>query len=136
VAAIKRSHHKIELDRKGKDSHRFQEAGANPSVITGLNMYGYVQSFETPPTLAELAGTVDKKADIILVEGFKHEQLNGMFRFVVISPNLADQELIDKADGLIVSDNQTMRDKRPFYQRDNVEGLVDWIITKFLSDRA
>ena len=136
VATIKHSHHKIKLDHKGKDSHRFFEAGANPSMVTGSNMYGYVQPCVNTPKLDELVRTIDKKADIIIIEGFKNEHVDGMFRFIVTDQTAAKRELVDEADGLIVATITDMACDKPVYQRDDIQGISSWILDRFFPHKT
>ncbi|MDH2997527.1 molybdenum cofactor guanylyltransferase [Pasteurellaceae bacterium LFhippo2] len=76
VGLIKHSHHNVDVDKAGKDSHRMRMAGANPTMVvcdqrwalmtetTELASFGYlVQQFE------------GKGVDLVLIEGFRHEGL-------------------------------------------------------------
>lgn len=68
VAAVKHDGHDFELDRPGKDSQRFAQAGARAVVIGSEQKAALVERRGRElPELLELAGDVD----IILVEGFK-----------------------------------------------------------------
>lgn len=68
VAAVKHDGHDFELDRPGKDSQRFAQAGARAVVIGSEEKTALVERRGRElPELLELAGD----ADIILVEGYK-----------------------------------------------------------------
>lgn len=68
VAAVKHDGHDFELDRPGKDSWRFAQAGARAVVVGSEQKTALVERRGRElPELLELAGD----ADIILVEGFK-----------------------------------------------------------------
>ena len=56
VCAVKDAHHHIDLDTPGKDTWRYRESGASRVIL------------RTPERWAVLTD-----ADIVLVEGFKHE---------------------------------------------------------------
>lgn len=75
VAVIKHAHHKVELDQPGKDTFRFQAAGAE-QVILASNKSRAVM-FEQVTAEVSLASALDlvnaNAIDLILVEGFKHE---------------------------------------------------------------
>lgn len=78
LAVIKHAHHKVELDQPGKDTFRFQAAGAE-QVILASNKSRAVM-FEQPnkaeASLKAALALVDTATiDLILVEGFKHESL-------------------------------------------------------------
>lgn len=75
VGIIKHSHHNIEVDKKGKDSHRLHLAGANPTAIACDERWALM--IETPDqavNFQEILATFPK-VDLVLVEGFKHETL-------------------------------------------------------------
>jgi molybdopterin-guanine dinucleotide biosynthesis adapter protein len=80
VALIKHSHHNFDIDTPGKDSYRLRKAGAAQTLVASKNRWALM--VETPqkknePDLAELINQIDdKKIDLILVEGFKHEAIN------------------------------------------------------------
>ena len=69
VAAIKHDAHGFEIDREGKDSRRFSDAGADISIINSSEQTAVIErrglDFDSAAALA-------RDVDIILVEGFKH----------------------------------------------------------------
>lgn len=78
VAVIKHAHHNFDIDKPGKDSYQIREAGAQQMLIASANMTAWIEKHdnaEYEPRLAELIQRLDKRyIDLILVEGFKHEQ--------------------------------------------------------------
>ncbi|MCK3655197.1 molybdenum cofactor guanylyltransferase [Pasteurellaceae bacterium Macca] len=76
VGLIKHSHHNVEVDKAGKDSHRLRLAGANPTMIVCDQRWAMMKETESLPPFAELAQQMaEQNVDLILVEGFKHEAL-------------------------------------------------------------
>lgn len=76
VGLIKHSHHNVEVDKVGKDSHRLRLAGANPTMIACDERWAMM--VETPhlADFTALAAQFNpEQTDLILVEGFKHEPL-------------------------------------------------------------
>ena len=75
VATLKHAHHDIEIDIPGKDSYELRKAGALQTIIANDNRYAMI--CETPNQSVDLKKLVNKFTDIdlILVEGFKDEQL-------------------------------------------------------------
>lgn len=63
VSVIKHSHHAFEVDRPGKDSHRYRQAGATD-----------VQMIFGGPADPDLPKLLDRitPSDLVLVEGFKN----------------------------------------------------------------
>lgn len=74
VAAIKHAHHNFDIDQPGKDSFQHRMAGAREVLVSSANRWALMHENrgEAEASLAEL---IDKlsPADIVLVEGFKHE---------------------------------------------------------------
>lgn len=76
VGLIKHSHHQIEIDKAGKDSHRLRLAGANPTMIACDQRWALMTETAQPATFAKLVAQFEvQQLDLILVEGFKHEAL-------------------------------------------------------------
>ncbi|MEZ5536239.1 MAG: bifunctional molybdopterin-guanine dinucleotide biosynthesis adaptor protein MobB/molybdopterin molybdotransferase MoeA [Thiolinea sp.] len=76
LTVIKHGHHSIELDKPGKDSYRFREAGADQVILAASTRVAIMQECHTQkePSLQETLKLVNNDcADLILVEGFKHE---------------------------------------------------------------
>jgi len=74
VAAVKHAHHGFDVDREGRDSFRYRQAGAQTVVISSAKRFAIMAELngKPEPTLAELVRHIGK-ADIVLVEGFKRE---------------------------------------------------------------
>lgn len=75
VGLIKHSHHHIDIDKKGKDSHRLRLAGANPTAIACDERWALMT--ETPAQAVDFQEMLAHfpNVDLVLVEGFKHETL-------------------------------------------------------------
>lgn len=133
VGAIKRSHHQIDIDKKGKDSYRFRQAGSNPTLVASGNFIGFMEQTSKPVTLADLARQFIGKADIIIVEGFKNETCVGarLFRFMFGPPFRVDSQ--GEADdgslaGFIAAEAGAGPEPGlPLFQRDDTEALAGWI---------
>ena len=75
VAVIKHASGGFDLDKPGKDSWRFQQAGADSVILVGPDRVALMKKIEHVPSLQELeqlAGDVD----IALYEGFKESAKN------------------------------------------------------------
>ena len=78
VAVIKHAHHKVELDQPGKDTFRFQAAGADQVILASQKMRAvlFEQNEASEVSLKSALALVNQNTiDLILVEGFKHEAL-------------------------------------------------------------
>ena len=80
VAMIKHAHHDFDVDKPGKDSYELRQAGAGQVLIASSRRFALMvenpTEEETDPSLPELIGRIDpRRADLILVEGFKREPI-------------------------------------------------------------
>ncbi len=72
VSLIKHSHHAIEIDQPGKDSHRHRMAGCGEVLITASTRWALVRELRGEPELTlEQAVARLSPCDVVLVEGFK-----------------------------------------------------------------
>ena len=77
VGVIKHTHHEFDIDHPGKDSYELRHAGAARIVVGSARRYALIveRPVEHEPTLAEMLDVLgDEPLDLILVEGFRHEQ--------------------------------------------------------------
>lgn len=76
VGLIKHSHHNVDIDKKGKDSHRLREAGANPTMVVCDERWALMTETKQAVEFSQLITKFDPlSVDLVLVEGFKHEQM-------------------------------------------------------------
>jgi molybdopterin-guanine dinucleotide biosynthesis protein B len=73
VSAIKNAHHGFDMDRPGKDSYRYREAGAGQVLIATGQRWALLT--ETPQAPAPLEALLAQLApcDLVIIEGFKSE---------------------------------------------------------------
>lgn len=84
VGLIKHTHHSMDVDTPGKDSYELRKAGAEQTMVASNQRWALMT--ETPAQqqidLHELARKMDTSAlDLILVEGFKQEEINKIVLF-------------------------------------------------------
>ena len=73
VSAIKNAHHGFDMDRPGKDSHRYREAGAGQVLIaTGERWALLTETPQAPAALEDLLAQL-APCDLVIIEGFKSE---------------------------------------------------------------
>ena len=76
VGSIKHAHHDFEIDNPGKDSWRHRKAGSQEIIVSSSKKIAHIIEHEKykDAELYELL-LLQKRKDIILVEGFKKSQL-------------------------------------------------------------
>ncbi|MEG0821730.1 MAG: molybdopterin-guanine dinucleotide biosynthesis protein B [Burkholderiaceae bacterium] len=73
VSAVKNAHHGFDMDRPGKDSFRYREAGAGQVLIATQQRWALLtETPHRPAMLDELLEQLDP-CDLVLIEGFKSE---------------------------------------------------------------
>lgn len=75
VAVIKHTHHDFDVDKPGKDSWRFREAGASPVLLSSDHRTALlIEHRDAPPTLDALLALLPP-VELVLIEGYKREPL-------------------------------------------------------------
>lgn len=76
VSVVKHAHEKFDIDRPGKDSYRFREAGAHEVLVSSPARWALMREHRgaAEPALAELLRHLSD-CDIALVEGFKRDAM-------------------------------------------------------------
>lgn len=73
VSTVKHTHHDIELDQPGKDSHSHRAAGAQEVLLVSPHRFALLRDNKgnaPPPTLHSLVARL-APVDLVLVEGFR-----------------------------------------------------------------
>jgi molybdopterin-guanine dinucleotide biosynthesis protein MobB len=76
LGVVKHAHHSFDVDQPGKDSYELRHAGAQRVLVGSRARYALMVEREAAeePDLAELLALMPgTELDLILVEGFKHE---------------------------------------------------------------
>jgi len=127
VATIKHSHHSFELDTEGKDSWLHTKAGADAVVVTSHNTLGVIRHSPKEISLLEIINTYLQDMDIIIVEGYKSENIP---KIEVFRTEIST-ELVCKDDKNLIA---VVGDKNPgigipfFDIDDKVSTIVDFFI--------
>jgi molybdopterin-guanine dinucleotide biosynthesis protein MobB len=73
IAVAKDTHHRLDLDRPGKDSYRLAQAGAGQVLLTGPDQLALFARTPIRPRLQALARLVAPNANLLLAEGFRDD---------------------------------------------------------------
>ena len=73
VSTVKNAHHGFDMDRPGKDSYRYRDAGSQQVLIATAERWALLTEVRSGPApLEQLIGQL-APCDLVLVEGFKSE---------------------------------------------------------------
>jgi len=123
VATVKHAHHDAEIDQPGRDSWRHRAAGAREVALVTGRRWAIMHEAESEPSLAEVMARL-APADLVLIEGFKREP------HPKIEVRAASGESIAAGDPDVVAiaaDQAPADTKLPWFRRDDVAGLADFI---------
>ncbi len=126
VAVIKHASAGFDLDKRGKDSWRFQEAGADAVILSGPGRIALMRKIEQEPTLDELA-ILAGDADIVITEGFRKNVKN---RIEVFRRGVSGEHplsLNDPSYLALVSD-KPFDVPVPCFDLNDAEGVADLIV--------
>jgi len=125
VTAVKHGTHLMEVDKKGKDTNKFAEKGADRIILFSDNAFMLYEL--SAPSIEKLTSFAQKDVDIVLVEGFKA----GPFRKIeVFNPDLYDKPLcLEEPDGnyIAIVSREFIDTGLPWFSFDEVQELCSFI---------
>ena len=130
VAAVKHDAHRFEIDHPGKDSYRFQAAGAHIAVIASREKSAAVLHHREEIPLESILSRFVEGGDIILAEGYKASR----FPKIEVHRKATGDPLIDPPPpGLIaVATDERVDTAVPQLDIHDSERLVELIQEKYL----
>lgn len=129
VAVIKHDAHRFEIDKEGKDSWRFSQAGADITLISSAEKTAIIEHRER--TFEQNLSMIHD-VDLILVEGYKQEAIPkiGICRKMTGKglPGPMEQYIA------IVTDDDALEKNAPIpsFGLDDIEGITAFIKKRFL----
>ncbi len=128
-ATIKHAHHKVTLDKEGKDSWRYKKAGAIMSMLVTSNELQIVADAVDQREPAQLAERFLGEADLVLVEGFSLVPGN---KIEILRRECGKPPRCPLDSGLIalVTDMDEVYPQLPRFALDDVAGLADFLLER------
>ncbi len=138
VGLIKHTHHDVDVDTPGKDSFELRKAGAYQTMVASNQRWALMT--ETPTlerlNLQYLASRFDSTSlDIILVEGFKHEEIDkiALYRAGITKP----LEGLMEGNVIAVASDSSLNHSFPTLDLNNTPAIgqfiIDWLAKNDLS---
>jgi molybdopterin-guanine dinucleotide biosynthesis protein B len=128
VSTMKHAHHAFDVDQPGKDSYEHRAAGATEVMVTSAKRWALMHEHRgaPEPSVADLLPHMSA-ADLLIVEGFKHEAHEKLevFRRGVGKPLLAAEDAKVVA---VASDGPVPETDRPVLDLDDVEAIADFVV--------
>lgn len=136
IALVKHAHHDFDIDKPGKDSYELRQSGAAQVLITSAKRRALMMDnpVEKDPVLDdELRYLHQQDADLILVEGFRHEPFA---KIELFRPATGHEPLYITDDTIIAvaTDAELPQSTDlPVLDINNPEAIADFICLQFLS---
>ena len=129
VSTIKHAHHGFDFYKPGKDSFEHRAAGATEVMITSKNRWALMRELrdEAEPSLAQCTARMSD-VDLLLVEGFKHEDHNK----IEVTRQATGKPLLQPNDPHIVAvvgDIAASDATVPVIALDDIVAVADFITT-------
>ena len=126
VAVIKHTTAGFDLDKPGKDSWRFQQAGADTVILSGPGRIALMQKIEHEPTLDELARLAGD-VEIVITEGFKK---NAMNKIEVFRQGISGEHPLSQNDPsyLALVSDKPFAVSIPCFDLNDAAGVADLIV--------
>jgi len=71
IATVKHSPGGIDIDKPGKDSWKFTQAGSDIVIISSPDKLAFIKSTDHDPSIEEILRLIGSEVDLALVEGFR-----------------------------------------------------------------
>ncbi len=132
VSVIKHAHHRFDIDQPGKDTFRHREAGAFEVVVASDKRLALLREFEQSVQLSvhQLIAELYDGVDWVLVEGFKHSDLQKMEVWRASSQKPArymDDDFI-VAIATDSPDQLPLPTLRPVLDLNNATEVAEWLV--------
>lgn len=127
VSLIKHTHHGFDIDKPGKDSWRFREAGAQEVMLAGSQRWALMHELrgaEQPPLASLLAHLAP--CDLVIVEGFKSAELP---KIEVHRPSLGKPFFHEEFPAVVALASDAALDVAlPVLDLNDPEAIAAWIL--------
>ena len=124
VSVLKSMRHDFDIDREGKDTYRYREAGVRSCIITNGRKFAMMSDNTGDATALELALKYFPDDDIIFIEGYKEGETRKIE--VIGDTNEAPLFMSDSNIVMVVTDRDTGT-ALPLFKRDDISGIKECI---------
>ena len=132
VATIKHAPEGVTFDEPGKDSWRHIQAGSDATAISSANQVVVIRPVAHAANLDEIGRLLGEDYDIILTEGFKHDDAPKIevHRSEVGPPFSTATKLI------AIATNEPLETKTRQFSLEDVKGLADLLEKGFIKPQS
>jgi len=129
VASVKHCPHGMEIDKPGKDSWKFSQAGSDAVVFSSLDKLVFVKNVDGDSSIAEILRIIGGDFDLVLIESYKKDRVP---KIEVHRKELGDDFICPtKSLSAIITDVQLKIDK-PQFPINDTSAIADFIERNFV----
>ena len=135
VAVIKHHHNDFEIDKPGKDTYRYKQAGAAMSILASPGKVAVVEDTENELTLDDIIARYIHDVDLLIIEGFKGEKIPKIEVFQ--RKEGPDTPVCEGDEHLIaIITDESLATSLPVFSRDNIQGVAQFIVNRFIGQKS
>lgn len=128
IGTVKHTHHDVEMDKKGKDSARHKQAGAEMVILAGKGRFSMVRDMDCD-TLENLEFYFTD-LDMVITEGFKKEDKP---KIEVFRTGTHKKPLFNGTkDFIAIVTDADISPDIPVFGLNEIEKLADFIESRYL----
>jgi molybdopterin-guanine dinucleotide biosynthesis protein B len=137
VGVLKHDAHKFEIDKKGKDSYRFSEAGADNVIISSAEKLAMIKTVEEELDLQNIIKYFED-LDIILIEGFRNNNYPKIevHRKVVCDKLLFKDSNFNTSTFIAVASDEKLDINIPLLDLNDAVSIADFIEDRYMKQRS
>jgi len=132
VAVVKHASMGFDLDKSGKDSWRFQKAGADTVVLVGPGKMAIMKTVNHEPSPQELLQATGD-VDIVIHEGFKKNDMNMIEVFRYGASGERPLCMGDASSFLALVSDRPFPVSIPRFDLNDAEGIAEFLVKKIRS---
>jgi len=127
VAVLKHCHEDVPLDREGKDSWKFTEAGASRVGVMTPGRVAVFQETGRPDDIEGVVGRFFSDADIVLIEGGKG--VKGLKKISLVRKDIAERLEFAPEELLAVVSDDEVESVKPVFRFSEIEKIADLVLS-------
>ncbi|MBU3198131.1 molybdopterin-guanine dinucleotide biosynthesis protein B [Clostridium estertheticum] len=133
VGVLKHDAHKFDIDKEGKDSFKFSEAGADNVIVSSHEKLAMIQKVEKEVPIGEIL-LLFKDIDIVLIEGYKDNNFPKIevHRKDVDSNLLCTNPKFEFSQIIALATDEDVNVNIPILNLNDVNSICDFIESKLI----
>lgn len=125
-AVLKMAQEQIEFDQRGKDSWRFQEAGATKVGVISQEKLFFIRNLNDQESWFKVVMDYFAEADFVFIEGGKKEST---LKKILVARQSADLKLVEPAESLLaIVSEEKFSSSLPHFYPHQVKELASFLL--------